>query len=91
MVKYAIIAISFQTDGLCSATFKHCEQKALGKKRRKNFPAEHAEIVVESHHHHHLFLNREGRWGTTDDFANSFLHFSLFSTALLGIPNDPRG
>ena len=24
---------------------------------------------------HHQCLNREGRWGTTDDFANSFLHF----------------
>ena len=29
------------------------------------------------HHHHHLFLNREGRWGTTDDFTTSFLHFCL--------------
>ena len=27
------------------------------------------------HRHHHLFLNRKGRWGTTDDFATSFLHF----------------
>ena len=34
------------------------------------------------HHHHHQFLNREGRWGTTNDFATSFLHFYLFSTAL---------
>ena len=33
------------------------------------------------HHHHHLSLNREGRWGTTDNFAASFLHFSRFSTA----------
>ena len=23
----------------------------------------------------HLSLNREGRWGTTGDFATSFLHF----------------
>ena len=38
-------------------------------------------------HHHHLFLNREGRWGTTDDFATSFLHFCLFSTALLDLAN----
>ena len=38
-------------------------------------------------HHHHQFLNREGRWGTTDDFATSFLHFSLFSTALWDLPN----
>ena len=28
----------------------------------------------------HLSLNREGRWGTTDDFATSFLHFPLLST-----------
>ena len=26
------------------------------------------------HHHHNQSLNREGRWGTTDDFATSFLH-----------------
>ena len=32
--------------------------------------------------HHYLSLNREGRWDTTDGFATSFLHFSLFSTAL---------
>ena len=30
---------------------------------------------------HHLSINREGRLGTTDDFATSFLHLSLFSTA----------
>ena len=41
-----------------------------------------------SHHHHrHLSLNREGRWGTTDDFATSSLHFPLFSTALWDLPN----
>ena len=34
------------------------------------------------HHHHQLYLNREGRWDTTDDFTTSFLHFSPFSTAL---------
>ena len=39
------------------------------------------------HHHHHLFRNREGRWGTTDDFTTSFLHFSLFSTALFDLAN----
>ena len=39
------------------------------------------------HHHHHQSLNRENRWGTTDDFATSFLHFSLFSTALWDLPN----
>ena len=39
------------------------------------------------HHHHHQSLNCEGRWGTTDDFATSFLHFPLFSTALWVLPN----
>ena len=28
----------------------------------------------QHHHHHHLYLNREGHWGTTDDFTTSFLH-----------------
>ena len=39
------------------------------------------------HHHHHLSLNRELRWCTTEDFATSFLHFSLFSTALWDLAN----
>ena len=37
---------------------------------------------TQHHHHHHQSLNREGRWGTTDAFTTSLLHFSLFSTAL---------
>ena len=40
-------------------------------------------IIIPSH----LFFNREGRWGTTDDFATSFLHFSLFSAALWDLAN----
>ena len=43
--------------------------------------------LAPHHHHHHLSLNREGRWGTTDDFATSFLHFPLFYTALWDLPN----
>ena len=43
--------------------------------------------TVSSHHHHHPSLNCEGRWGTTDDFTTSFLHFSLFSTALWDLAN----
>ena len=42
---------------------------------------------VYHHHHHHQSLNREGRWSTTDDFATSFLHFPLFSTALWDLTN----
>ena len=37
--------------------------------------------------HHHLSLNREGRFGTINDFATSFLHFSLFSATLWDLPN----
>ena len=32
-------------------------------------------------------LNRDGRWGTTDDLATSFLHFPLVSTAFLDLVN----
>ena len=35
----------------------------------------------------HLSLNREGRRGTTDDFATSFFHIPLFSTALWDLAN----
>ena len=41
---------------------------------------------IHQHHHHHLSLNHDGRWGTTDDFKTSFLHFP-FSTALLDLAN----
>ena len=39
------------------------------------------------HYHHHQSLHRECCRGTTDDFATSFLHFPLFSTALWDLPN----
>ena len=35
----------------------------------------------------HPSLNREGRWGTTDNLATSFLHFPLFATALWDLTN----
>ena len=38
---------------------------------------------IPSFRHLHLFLNCGGRWGSTDDFTTSFLHSSVFSTALL--------
>ena len=41
----------------------------------------------ERNHLHHLSFNRGGRWGTTDDFATSFLQFPLFSTAFWDLPN----
>ena len=42
----------------------------------------HASFII-----YHLSLNHEGHWGTTDDFTTSFLHFSLFSTALWDLAN----
>ena len=42
-------------------------------------------------HHHHLSLNRVCRWGTTDDFATSFLHSSLFFTAFWDLANSRPG
>ena len=52
------------------------------------FPIVMNHYTVLSHHHqHHQSLNCEGRWGTTDDFATSFLHFPLLSTALWDLPN----
>ena len=47
----------------------------------------HPWLGFHHHHHHHQSLYREGRWGTTDHFATSFLHFPLFSTALWDLPN----
>ena len=44
-------------------------------------------LTIHHHHHRHQSLNREGRWGTTDNFATSFLHFPLFPTALWDLPN----
>ena len=44
-------------------------------------------FYVSSYNLSHLSLNREGRWVTTDDFAASFLHFSLFFTALWDLTN----
>ena len=38
--------------------------------------------LISSHLSSHLALIREDRWGTTDDFTTSFLHFSMFPTAL---------
>ena len=42
-------------------------------------PAADPRLAAHHHHHHHQSFNREGRWGTTDDFATSF---SIFSPVL---------
>ena len=47
----------------------------------------HTHPCVHHHHYHHQSLNREGRWGTTNDLATSFLHFFRFSTTLWDLAN----
>ena len=49
----------------------------IGMKVSADFLGNWACPLVISLVNHHQSLNREGRWGTTDDFATSFLHFSL--------------
>ena len=41
--------------------------------------------MVQGDYHHHQSLNREGRRGTTDDFATSVLHFSPVLHCPLGL------
>ena len=48
-------------------------------------PKKHDESFTVTTFTYHLNLG--GRCGTTDDFTTSFLHFSLFSTALLDSAN----
>ena len=48
----------------------------------------HREVSVTVQNLHlHPPLDRESRWGTTDDLTTSFLHFSLFPTALWDLAN----
>ena len=53
----------------------------VSTKRNKSKIGIHHHHHHHYHHHHHLSLDREGRWGTTDDFTTSFPHFSRFSIA----------
>ena len=57
-------------------------QNKIGHPSGCRFPC-----LVPAEYLHHQSINHEGRWGTTGDFATSFLHFSLFSTALWDLPN----
>ena len=59
----------------------------LSLRSKCTHPLEQGIWSLDKCHHHHQSLNREGRWGTTDDFATSFLHFSLFPIALWDLPN----
>ena len=54
----------------------------MKRRRELNVSGESSFIL-----HPHLSLNHGGYWGSKDDFTTSFLHFSLFSSALLDLAN----
>ena len=68
--------------GVCISPPSPSKKKKKGKNLNKFLT-----VTIHYNHHNHQSFNREGRWGTTDDSATSFLHFSLFSTALWELPN----
>ena len=57
-----------------------CNMAGLGSRTNCSFAAGSADEYSRSHHL--IYPLCASRWGTTDDFTTSFLHFSLFSTAL---------
>ena len=61
-----------------------CVDDTVGALMMSNFRLQFSPDSLTSSHQS---LSREGRWGTTDDFATSSLQFSLFSTALWDLPN----
>ena len=71
-------------------TLSHIQQKVPVSHipQHSTFQVHTATKIFQLHHlSSHLSLNHEGLWGTTDDFATGFVHFSLFSTALWDLPN----
>ena len=75
----------FQAEACPTPSFKAHWRVGDATVGGRNADGQHRKVDI--HHHHDLSLNREGRWGITDDFATSFLQFSLFSTALWDLPN----
>ena len=75
---------SYNLQNKCVFYNEHLKNPVLLLKKKKKRKSASA---ILPHYHHHLSLNRKGRWGTTDDFTTSFLHFSLFSTALWDLAN----
>ena len=65
-----------------------CERTALytGIEKKSLLAGLPQSLVGKLHyHHHHLSLNREGRWGTTGDFATKFPPFSPVLHCPLGL------
>ena len=83
-VFWLILGLKEKTLGRRDLNFCTHSTPQLGtwqRRREKVFGHHH------HHHHHYQLLDRDGRLGTTNDFATSFLHFPLFSTTLWDLPN----
>ena len=59
----------------------NCQEE---RPQKKSFITSALSVLNSSHL---MSLKRKVRWGTTDDFTTSFLHFSLFSTAFWNLAN----
>ena len=59
------------------------QDNAVFRQRMENCATSMNSLIISSH----LSLNDDGCRGTIDDFATSFLHFSLFYTALWDFAN----
>ena len=79
------IPVHLTFDGYGDVEF--CWVAFLHNSRENNRSIHKYTSELFDHYHHHVSLNREGRWGTTDDFATILLHFPMFTTALWDLPN----
>ena len=79
-----VLVLTRRVLGIICATQRLVHGTSSFSKRQNQHTKGNNIIIISSRH---LSVNRKGRWGTTDDFAASFLHFSLFSTALWDLPN----
>ena len=77
---------NFRVKGCYDALGGAMKSDATCLKRKADGNAGIQRFGVNTVEHPHQSLNREGCRGTIDDFATSFLHFSLFSTALWDLP-----
>ena len=70
----AISRVEIINDRLAPTTRPPANHKCLERPNpERNSTAAAAFPCNRSSGHYHLSLNREGRWGTTDDFTTSFL------------------
>ena len=94
MNKYASYGKHIMLHSIAGSEASNERRKKINKKDKASFSSFflYSGKADTDQPHTHLIssllsFNRERRWGTTDFFATSFLHFSLFSTAHWDLPN----